>query len=344
VLTAIADYLFSKYKARILLRGIIYAHSINEPKMRGSDSLSLSMFKELCGPDFYKKVVLMLTWWDALSPDRRDQARKNALDLFTQDWDKILPSIEQVVWLNKTQPRNDALKILIDLIERSNTNDSVRIQRQLDQGIDLKHTGAGMVLYKQLNDAEKRFEGRMIKLADQYKDAMDRQDTEHAQRLSDQMQDGARKLYYVYSKLDRLEHQTDRLQDRNEALQERNEDLQEDLRDGQRMQQRQLDRLEEQTSRLQIQNEALQEQNEAFREDSREQRRIQGDLDKLRAELRQNNQSHNLQLIMKSWELEGKDAQIRKLQRPRKRDVIKRVAEQGFKVVAPEVINILRHR
>ncbi|KAG6335337.1 hypothetical protein ID866_3748 [Astraeus odoratus] len=69
VLRTIADWLKETYKQNAKLSGMLYFHRITDPRVAGTPLRNLNMFKELCGKDNFKNVVLVTTMWDELQTD-----------------------------------------------------------------------------------------------------------------------------------------------------------------------------------------------------------------------------------------------------------------------------------
>ncbi|KAG6331875.1 hypothetical protein ID866_7218 [Astraeus odoratus] len=69
VLRTIADWLKETYMQNVKLSGILYFHRITDPRVAGTPLRNLNMFKELCGKDNFKNVVLVTTMWDELRTD-----------------------------------------------------------------------------------------------------------------------------------------------------------------------------------------------------------------------------------------------------------------------------------
>lgn len=67
VLKTISGDLARMYSKDIKLSGIIYLHRITDVRFSGSAQKNLSVFKKLCGDDFYPNVVLATTIWENLS-------------------------------------------------------------------------------------------------------------------------------------------------------------------------------------------------------------------------------------------------------------------------------------
>jgi hypothetical protein len=64
VLMKLADWLLESYRDGVKISGILYLHRISDVRMEGSAMRNLRMFRELCGDDFMKKVILGTTLWD----------------------------------------------------------------------------------------------------------------------------------------------------------------------------------------------------------------------------------------------------------------------------------------
>lgn len=63
VLGDIAFWLANAYSRNMQLAGIIYLHRITDVRMQGSALRNLRMFKELCGRDELRAVILATTHW-----------------------------------------------------------------------------------------------------------------------------------------------------------------------------------------------------------------------------------------------------------------------------------------
>lgn len=75
--------------AEVRLNGIIYLHRITDVRMQGSAKKNLLMFKQLCGPDALKNVVLATTMWSLVNPTD-GQAREKELISTPEFWGWML--------------------------------------------------------------------------------------------------------------------------------------------------------------------------------------------------------------------------------------------------------------
>ncbi|KAG6382095.1 hypothetical protein JVT61DRAFT_737 [Boletus reticuloceps] len=64
ILRSIADWLEVTYRNKIKLSGLLYLHRISDVRMAGTPLRNLSVFKDLCGNDNMKNIVLVTTMWD----------------------------------------------------------------------------------------------------------------------------------------------------------------------------------------------------------------------------------------------------------------------------------------
>jgi hypothetical protein len=109
VVDRLLQWLEDTYRRGERLNGIIYLHSINEIRMKGSARQSLDMFQQLCGPDCYKNVVLATTFWDKVTKatgiQREKELREN-----DQFWGLLFKEGSKIVRL--TQNRAKAHEVI----------------------------------------------------------------------------------------------------------------------------------------------------------------------------------------------------------------------------------------
>ncbi|KJX95148.1 hypothetical protein TI39_contig4131g00001 [Zymoseptoria brevis] len=85
VLKAIADWLDWDYRNRpqMRLNGIIYLHNVMDPRMLGSSLRNLKMFRDLCGQDPLRNVLLVTTRWGMARRVDMEQAERREEQLRT---------------------------------------------------------------------------------------------------------------------------------------------------------------------------------------------------------------------------------------------------------------------
>ena len=167
VLREIALWLTMTYKRAIRLRGIIYLHRITEEKMQGSAKRNLFMFKQLCGRDAFRQVILATTKWEKVT-ESEGIAREKQLSKTEDYWGYMRKNGSQIT--RHYNNRKSAMTILLHLISPASkaprtSNVTLDIQSQMvDQGKPLHETSAGMELQVELIKERKRYEKKMAQL------------------------------------------------------------------------------------------------------------------------------------------------------------------------------------
>ncbi|EAU93487.1 hypothetical protein CC1G_12081 [Coprinopsis cinerea okayama7 len=81
ILRRVSVWLASAYEAEMKVAGVIYLHDVSQKRMYGSTRLNLTMFQNLCGPNFFSKVVMATTHWDGINfnagVEREAELRQN---------------------------------------------------------------------------------------------------------------------------------------------------------------------------------------------------------------------------------------------------------------------------
>jgi hypothetical protein len=61
------DFDSSRYNREIKIAGLVYLHSMNNTRMRGSANLGHELFSRICGPVALRRVVMASTQWETLA-------------------------------------------------------------------------------------------------------------------------------------------------------------------------------------------------------------------------------------------------------------------------------------
>src|SRR5204863_7936488 len=123
------------------LSGIIYLHRITDVRMAGSSLRNLSMFKKLCGENFYSQVMLVTTMWDNLRSRDVGEQREKELLRKKEWWGLMAQRGSKTIRHNGS--KGSALMIINHLM---NIRDGaiLDIQREIvDEKRDLADTSAG---------------------------------------------------------------------------------------------------------------------------------------------------------------------------------------------------------
>ncbi|KAF8896189.1 P-loop containing nucleoside triphosphate hydrolase protein [Infundibulicybe gibba] len=157
VLRMIALYLettVSSYKAGKKLSGVLYLHSISDRRMGGTSTRNFKMFRELCGTEALKNVVILTTMWEGVDINA-GEAREMELgttDIFFK------PALDEGAQMlrHAAQTARSAHSVLRYLIK--NHPLPLQIQRELvDQKKELSKTAAGSELERGLMKQAERY-------------------------------------------------------------------------------------------------------------------------------------------------------------------------------------------
>ncbi|CAG9940299.1 unnamed protein product [Clonostachys rosea f. rosea IK726] len=179
VLSEIAAWLGESYKKRVLLNGIIYLHRITDIRMQGSAKKNLLMFRQLCGEDALKKVVLATTMWDKVPTEEGEKREKELVD--TQEfWGWMLQKGSSC---SRHTNSEDSAKRIVQTLVGHETPAVTTLQVELiDEKLRLDQTSAGRALHTDLLRRRETWTKERQDIKDQLKTAETPPDRE-AKRL-----------------------------------------------------------------------------------------------------------------------------------------------------------------
>ncbi|KAI0100424.1 P-loop containing nucleoside triphosphate hydrolase protein [Nemania sp. FL0031] len=152
----VAEFMKTTYQSHIKLTAVLYLHPIHHERLERSSLCHLSMFRELCGPDYYKHVVLATTFWSKV---QRHVGVKRQEELAQKDefWGKLKRQGAEIVEL----PDNRQLCIeLLLRLARTHSAAPLQVQVELvDKGLTIGQTKASQIieLNKQIAVEEAKF-------------------------------------------------------------------------------------------------------------------------------------------------------------------------------------------
>ena len=175
------------YQKEIKLAGIIYLHRITDIRMTGSSLRNLSMFKKLCGGDYYNQVVLATTMWRNLPSQKTGYERESELLERKEWWGMMAQRGSKTV--RHTGDRDSAVGI-INTVMMNKDRAFLDIQRELvDQKKALTDTSAGIEVEKEIGKAKMRYKQQLDDLKLDYQDALKDRDIELQQELLKQQKE-----------------------------------------------------------------------------------------------------------------------------------------------------------
>ncbi|KAF5345263.1 hypothetical protein D9757_014425 [Collybiopsis confluens] len=140
ILKMITDFLLKEYGNTRKLNGIIYIHSIASTRFSGQSGRNLKMFKNLCGAETYKNVVILTTFWDDNSATKMGEEREAKLK------SKFCLQLAQggAAFMRHNRTKSSAYKVLDYVFTLVPTD--VQITKEIRvEGKTLEDTAAGSV-------------------------------------------------------------------------------------------------------------------------------------------------------------------------------------------------------
>lgn len=186
MLREIATFLSCTYETKVKLTGIIYLHRISDNRIAGSALRNLRMFKELCGEDAYRHVVLATSMWG-----KEDEAvavgRERELTGDGGFWRAMQARGSAVRrWLGDAGSA-DAIVQHLMRARAAHGAVALKIQREMvDEGKTLVSTSAGQEVDRELAELRDKLDGELRRIQEENKAAMAEKDMEWHQSLNEQ--------------------------------------------------------------------------------------------------------------------------------------------------------------
>ena len=151
ILQELADWLLESYRNGQKISGIIYLHSISAPRVEGSSMRNLRMFRELCGEEFMRNVILGTTFWDTVSEGVGAAREKELVE--TEGFFKAMKDRGcEIVRISDS--KDECLEILSWFAAKQPS--VMRIQQELFEGKSLEETGAASAVSQELAELQRQ--------------------------------------------------------------------------------------------------------------------------------------------------------------------------------------------
>ena len=163
------------------MTGILYLHKISENRFGNCAMTNLRMFRELCGENCLRNVILLTTMWSGSANDiSLQEERERQLITDNDFWAGLLRLGARTMRYDNTAPR--ALEIVQDLMQRSQI--VLEIQRELVvEGRNLNETSAGIQLRLEIAAAEERHKKELEQMRQEMQGALRNRDIQYAEEI-----------------------------------------------------------------------------------------------------------------------------------------------------------------
>ncbi|KAF6747796.1 P-loop containing nucleoside triphosphate hydrolase protein [Ephemerocybe angulata] len=187
VLGIITLELEKQHRTGQALHGIIYVQRISDQRVGGMAKANFGIFREMCGENSLRNVIIMTNMWSLVGSDSLGMARAKQLE---ESPKFLLPAIQKgaVVVHKKEDTREAALNVL----RRIMTNHPLPLTIQIevvDQNKPIDKTKAGLAVDEKLNKLAEQYEKQMQEQLAAAEAARERRDNETRQ---EQLEEAAR--------------------------------------------------------------------------------------------------------------------------------------------------------
>ncbi|KAI6141058.1 hypothetical protein BKA82DRAFT_1005953 [Pisolithus tinctorius] len=161
VLWEIAQWLNAVYIKKIKLSGILYFHRISDPRIEEGPLRNYKIFKELCGKDNCKNVILVTTMWDEV---REEVGSEREQELQSDFW-RAMISLGSTT--RRFEGTTESARDIINSVSilQPAEHRPLQIQREMvDKHLPLDRTSAGRTIIDRLLNLRPRPEGIFARL------------------------------------------------------------------------------------------------------------------------------------------------------------------------------------
>lgn len=131
---------FNRFHTDQKLHGILYIHRITDIRMDGAAARRLSVFHNICGPEFVSNTVMITSMWDKLrEPEDFADAEEIEEELIAEEWESLLGGgATYARSYNTQQCCEDIVRKIVAKSPKAPT-----LQEELGAVVDLGDTAAG---------------------------------------------------------------------------------------------------------------------------------------------------------------------------------------------------------
>ncbi|KAL0057038.1 hypothetical protein AAF712_016342, partial [Marasmius tenuissimus] len=160
ILSMLATYLANMFEQNQKLSGVIYLHRISDVRVGGISARNFRMFRELCGEDTLKNVVIVTNRWEEVPQDIGD-AREEELrtkDIFFK------PALDKHARMVRHHNTHDSASTIVKSLVR-NTPLPLLIQKEMvEEKKLLVETAAGEVVNQDVLEVMKKHSAELERI------------------------------------------------------------------------------------------------------------------------------------------------------------------------------------
>ena len=168
-----------RYEAGSKLAGVIYIYRISDRRFTGIDKRNLKMFRELCGDETLKNIILVTNMWGEVTQAVGESREQR---LITDFFKPILDKGAQIARHHNTaESAHDIIRRIM-----KNQPAPLQIQRELvDEHKDITDTAAGEAVNEELREQIRRHKAELKTVQEEMKQAFEDKDEETRKELEE---------------------------------------------------------------------------------------------------------------------------------------------------------------
>jgi hypothetical protein len=189
VLQRIAVWLDRAYRQHIALTGLLYLHSITQPRASGSIVNSFTWFRQICGQRAFRKVSLVTTFWDKVPEvlSAGDAVNRETQYKGTEYWGSM---IDMGAGLERHDDTVDSARNIVRnaILRRTNDDPDTFLLFQMEIGREhrrLDDTSVGRNMSEYQERQQQTFTVELDRIGRELRQQMEALDEQHRRELED---------------------------------------------------------------------------------------------------------------------------------------------------------------
>ncbi|KIO05148.1 hypothetical protein M404DRAFT_82686, partial [Pisolithus tinctorius Marx 270] len=201
IIAHISAYLANTYEQGVKLTGVIYMHRISDPRMTGTSMRNFRCFRELCGKDAFKNIVIVTNMW---RDDELEVCNKRESELAADDkfYKAVLEGGGKMVRHDGTAA--SAKAIVRQLINKGNV--TLAGQREIvDEHKEFSGTSAGKELTRALKEQAEEYDTELRELHASLEASTHDKDQEKRRVAQDDLESKREEIEKIKSRIENIE-------------------------------------------------------------------------------------------------------------------------------------------
>ncbi|KAI6142752.1 P-loop containing nucleoside triphosphate hydrolase protein [Pisolithus tinctorius] len=201
IIAHISAYLANTYEQGVKLTGVVYMHRISDPRMTGTSMRNFRCFRELCGEDAFKNIVIVTNMW---RDDELEICNKRENELATDDkfYKAVLEGGGKMVRHDGTVA--SAKAIVRQLINKGNV--ALASQREIiDEHKEFSGTAVGKELTRALKEQAEQYGTELREIYASLEASTREKDEERRQVAQDDLESKREEIENIKSRIENME-------------------------------------------------------------------------------------------------------------------------------------------